>query len=48
MPVVGLLADRIGLEAALMWVSAVPLLGALCALPLPARVRAPAGPPAAV
>jgi FSR family fosmidomycin resistance protein-like MFS transporter len=46
-PVVGLLADRIGLEGALMWVSAVPLLGALCALPLPARVRAPSGPPAA-
>ncbi len=46
-PLVGLLADRIGLEAALMWVSAVPLVGALCGLPLPARART-AAPPAAV
>jgi len=46
-PLVGLLADRIGLEVALMWVSAVPLLGVLCAIRLPARVHAPAGPPAA-
>lgn len=36
-PIVGLLADRIGIESALMWLGAAPLAAALCAWPLPAR-----------
>jgi len=36
-PIVGLMADRIGVEPALMWLGAVPIVAALCAWPLPAR-----------
>lgn len=36
-PIVGLMADRIGIESALMWIGAVPIVAALCAWPLPAR-----------
>ncbi len=40
-PIVGLMADRIGIETALMWLGAVPLAAALCAWPLPARPDPP-------
>ena len=36
-PIVGLIADRIGIEHTLVGLSLVPLLAAACALPLPAR-----------
>jgi FSR family fosmidomycin resistance protein-like MFS transporter len=39
-PFVGMIADRIGIEHTLVGVSIIPLFAALCALPLPARVRA--------
>ena len=42
MPIVGLIADRIGIESTLMWLGAVPILAALCAWPLPARAHAAA------
>ena len=38
-PFVGMIADRVGIEATLVGVSLIPLLGAACALPLPARVH---------
>ena len=42
-PFVGMIADRIGIEATLTGLSFVPLLSAACTLPLPARagVHAP-------
>ena len=40
-PFVGMLADRIGIERTLMVMSAVPLLAAALAWPLPAGTRAP-------
>lgn len=36
-PIVGLVADRIGIEPTLVGLSLVPLLAAACALPLPSR-----------
>ena len=39
-PFVGMLADRIGIEHTLMVMSAVPLVAAALALPLPAGTRA--------
>jgi FSR family fosmidomycin resistance protein-like MFS transporter len=44
-PFVGMLADRIGIEPTLAWLSLVPLLAAACTIPLPAH--APALPKAA-
>lgn len=42
-PVVGLIADRVGIEHTLVGLALVPLLGAACALPLPKRApRRPA------
>ena len=45
-PIVGLIADRIGIEATLRGLALVPIAAAVCALPLPgrARVSAPARP----
>jgi MFS transporter, FSR family, fosmidomycin resistance protein len=43
-PFVGMIADRIGIEHTLVGVSLIPLAAAACALPLPARVSAPAPP----
>jgi FSR family fosmidomycin resistance protein-like MFS transporter len=43
-PLVGLLADRIGIERTLATMSLVPLLAAALALPLPARVPGAAAP----
>ena len=45
-PIVGLVADRIGIEATLRGLALVPLAAAACALPLPerARVAAPSRP----
>ena len=45
-PIVGLVADRIGIEATLRGLALVPLAAAACALPLPgrARVTAPSRP----
>ncbi len=37
-PIVGLIADRVGIEHTLVGLSFVPLLAAACALPLPDRV----------
>ena len=39
-PLVGMLADRIGIEATLAWLALVPLAAAACTLPLPARAHA--------
>jgi len=39
-PLVGMLADRIGIEATLSWLALVPLAAAACTLPLPARAHA--------
>jgi FSR family fosmidomycin resistance protein-like MFS transporter len=39
-PIAGLIADRIGIERTLVGVSVIPLLAAVCALPLPARAMA--------
>ena len=39
-PIVGMIADRVGIEHTLVGVSVMPLLAALCALPLPARAAA--------
>jgi FSR family fosmidomycin resistance protein-like MFS transporter len=36
-PIVGMIADRVGIEPTLVGVSVMPLLAALCALPLPPR-----------
>jgi len=36
-PLVGLMADRIGIESALTWLGVVPIVAALCAWPLPPR-----------
>jgi FSR family fosmidomycin resistance protein-like MFS transporter len=44
-PIVGLIADRIGIEHTLVGLSVVPLLAAAFALPLPARAEAVAGRP---
>lgn len=38
-PIVGLIADRIGIEATLRGLALVPLAAAACALPLPGRAR---------
>ena len=38
-PIVGLIADRVGIEHTLVGLSLVPLLAALCALPLPSRAH---------
>jgi FSR family fosmidomycin resistance protein-like MFS transporter len=38
-PIVGLIADRIGIEATLSGLALVPLAAAACALPLPGRAR---------
>jgi len=32
---VGMLADQIGIQAALTWMAFLPLVGAACAIPLP-------------
>jgi FSR family fosmidomycin resistance protein-like MFS transporter len=40
-PIVGLIADRVGIEHTLVGVSIMPLFAAVCALPLPARAGAP-------
>jgi FSR family fosmidomycin resistance protein-like MFS transporter len=46
-PVVGLIADRIGIAHTLVGLAIMPLLAAACALPLPKRAeRRTAGPPA--
>src|SRR5438034_5112608 len=42
-PFVGLLADRVGIEHALMTMAVMPLVAAALALPLPARAAAHAG-----
>ena len=39
-PLVGMLADRLGIEHALSCIAALPLAAALCAIPLPRRVAA--------
>jgi FSR family fosmidomycin resistance protein-like MFS transporter len=45
-PLVGMLADRIGIERALTTMAFLPLISALLALPLPAgRLGRPADPP---
>jgi FSR family fosmidomycin resistance protein-like MFS transporter len=46
-PFVGMIADRAGIEATLVGVSLIPLLGAACALPLPARAHVTIPGPAA-
>jgi FSR family fosmidomycin resistance protein-like MFS transporter len=38
-PLVGLVADRIGIERTLLGLAVIPLLAAACALPLPSRIR---------
>ena len=38
-PLTGYVADRIGIETTLLWLSFVPLLAAACAVPLPSRVK---------
>jgi FSR family fosmidomycin resistance protein-like MFS transporter len=38
-PFVGMIADRVGIEATLAGLSVVPLLAAACTLPLPERPR---------
>ncbi len=38
-PLVGLIADRVGIEATLSGVAVIPLLAAACALPLPERAH---------
>jgi FSR family fosmidomycin resistance protein-like MFS transporter len=43
-PLVGMFADRVGIEHTLMALSVVPLLAAACALPLPDRAHVPAPP----
>jgi MFS transporter, FSR family, fosmidomycin resistance protein len=41
-PLVGMIADRVGIEHTLVGLSLVPLLAAACALPLPSRPKLPA------
>jgi FSR family fosmidomycin resistance protein-like MFS transporter len=43
-PIVGMIADRVGIEHTLVGVSLIPLLAAACALPLPARATVSAPP----
>jgi FSR family fosmidomycin resistance protein-like MFS transporter len=43
-PLVGMLADRIGIERTLMMLGLVPLLAAATALPLPSRLQNASGP----
>jgi FSR family fosmidomycin resistance protein-like MFS transporter len=43
-PIVGLIADRVGIEYTLVGLSLVPLLAAACALPLPERAQPETGP----
>ena len=43
-PIVGMIADRVGIEHTLVGVAIIPLLGAACALPLPARAQVPTPP----
>ena len=38
-PIVGLVADRIGIEPTLRWLALIPIAAAACALPLPGRAR---------
>ena len=40
-PLVGFIADRVGIEHTLVGLSLVPLLAAACAIPLPARATPP-------
>ncbi len=40
-PLVGMIADRVGIEHTLVGLALVPLLGAACALPLPSRAPRP-------
>jgi FSR family fosmidomycin resistance protein-like MFS transporter len=47
-PIVGLVADRIGIEHTLVGLSFIPLAAAACAWPLPAGVRLQAAQPAAI
>ncbi len=44
-PLVGLVADRVGIEATLMGLAFVPLLAAACAVPLPRSAGRPAESP---
>ena len=46
-PMVGYVADRVGIEHTLMGLSLIPLAAAACAIPLPSGVVVPARPPAA-
>ena len=43
-PLVGLMADRVGIERTLTVLALVPLAAAACAIPLPSRVHAPTPP----
>jgi MFS transporter, FSR family, fosmidomycin resistance protein len=43
-PLVGMIADRVGIEHTLVGLSLVPLAAAACSLPLPARPKPPATP----
>lgn len=43
-PVVGMIADRVGIEHTLVGLAFVPLLAAACALPLPSRTKPPTTP----
>jgi FSR family fosmidomycin resistance protein-like MFS transporter len=47
-PLVGIVADRIGIEHTLVGLAFVPLAAAICALPLPGHTRLPAAQPAGV
>jgi FSR family fosmidomycin resistance protein-like MFS transporter len=48
-PLVGYVADRIGIEHTLMGLSLIPLVAAACVIPLPSGRRLPSGtPPASV
>ena len=38
-PIVGMIADRVGIEPTLSGLALVPLVAAACALPLPSRAR---------
>jgi hypothetical protein len=44
-PIVGMIADRVGIEATLSGLGLVPLIAAACALPLPARASVGAAAP---
>jgi FSR family fosmidomycin resistance protein-like MFS transporter len=43
-PIVGMIADRVGIEHTLVGLSLIPLLAAACALPLPSRAHVTPGP----